>query len=406
VGGAAGNPNPPLHVTSAQPYPANQIALLGLIVAVDSQDRAVVAGVRTSGQGEDPGPAITWIPRTGSPTKLEFPSAVTPEAMTLDPSDNVWMTGQLYRAVTFGGPTADMVDEGYYLAKLGPTGTALITKAVATTDLTHIRSMTADSAGNVYVVGSRLDLNQNVERVFVTKYSPSGAQVFDNEYTSTDTQAEATDVAIAPDGTVLITGFYVGQITFGTTKLTGKSSVYDGFVAWLDAASGAPTRAQSFGGTGYDFANSIEVTAAGTIRLGGQLSASSTVGGMTVSTSQDGAPFIAELSATGTANWVRVIGGTGIVFQGDTNAAGRTFEVGRLDGTTADSFVEAVGADGVLMQPFRLNTTANGALWAAADRHGGVWVAGEFSGTVNFGTGAIVGAAAPLTTNYLVHLEP
>jgi hypothetical protein len=78
---------------------------------VPRQDRALIVGPRASSDGADPGPSMIRIPRTGAVTKVDYANAVTPEAMVIDASDNVWMVGQLYRPITFGGPTADPVDE-------------------------------------------------------------------------------------------------------------------------------------------------------------------------------------------------------------------------------------------------------------------------------------------------------
>ena len=68
-----------------------------------------------------------------------------------------------------------------------------------------------------------------------------------------------------------------------------------------------------------------------------------TIGGMNVQ-EQPGSPFVAELTQTGVANWVRFVGGNGIAFAADTNAADRTFAVGYVLGRTRETFVASISA--------------------------------------------------------------
>ena len=222
--------------------------------------------------------------------------------------------------------------------------------------------------------------------------------------------AYAVGPAILPGGEVAIAGGFNDQLALGTPALASHSTMsggYNGFWATLDPASGNPISVHQFGGTIFDLANTVNATADGTLRIGGQLSGTSTVGGMTATALSNGSAFLAEVTTSCAARWVRVISGRGIVFGADTNTAGRTFAAGRIDGTTSDSILASVGADGVVTLPLRTPTgESNGAVAAAADRHGGVWVAGELLGSANFGTGPITGPDPEQPTNYLLHLEP
>ncbi|MEP6651925.1 MAG: hypothetical protein ABJA82_01115 [Myxococcales bacterium] len=208
-----------------------------------------------------------------------------------------------------------------------------------------------------------------------------------------------------------IAGGFSDQLALGAPPLVSQSTMsggYNGFWATLEPGDGSPIAVHRFGGTTFDLANTINATPDGALRIGGQLSGTSVVGGMTATALTNGSAFIAEVTTGGAARWVRVIDGRGIVFGADINAAGRTFAAGRLDGATSDSILASVGADGVLTLPLRIPTgESNGAVAAAADRHGGVWVAGELVGSANFGTGPSITSPSPQEpTNYLLHLEP
>lgn len=385
-----------------------------MLVAVDTQDTAVVVGPSAASDSTDPGPTITWFPLTGPTRQTVFANATTPAALAIDGSNALWLVGQLYRTVTFGtGSPLQPVDAGYYLVKLASDGTPLFSKAIARTDANVFGAVTyaikIDSQGNAYVVGGlQLSGATYTNSVFVTKFSSTGTELEDQVFPGSDSEAWAHDVAFAPSGEVVIAGSFNSSLQIGSTTLTCLAGTsLNGFVAVLDPTTLAAERAFAFGGTHLDVAESIEVTSAGALRVSGALSGTSTIGGITLQADPTNSGFIAELSATGTANWVHLIDGTSFVFESDTNGADRTFAVGRIDGATSDAFVAAIGPDPTVTIPLRATTNGgNGAVFAATDRHGGVWVTGEFEGTVNFGLGPLTSAAPMQPTNFVVHLEP
>jgi hypothetical protein len=407
---ADGSAGPSFHVTLAEALPASIRAPVGVLIAVDASDTAIVVTPSSGTTLGDPGPTITWLPLQGSRHALTFANATTPNAMTVDRSGAIWLVGQLYQPVSFGGQTLQPIDNGYYLAKLSPDGTPLATVPISRTDTTFPQAIAADGDGNVYVTGSLLSTSGTVtSSVFLTKFSSSGTQVFDQKYVGTDTEASAQGIAFRSDGDVVLAGFFNSSITFGTTHLSSAAGLSsNGFVAIVDHASGAARSAFRFGGATLDSANSAQVTSTGALRIAGQTSGSSTIGGMTVQAAAQGSAFIAELTDTGAASWVRLVGAPGTIAHGDTNAADRTFGVGHLDGaSTSDAIVATAGADGEVAMPLRVsNADGNGATYCAADLHGGVWVAGEFQTSTDFGTGPLSGSDPTLPTNFLVHLEP
>jgi hypothetical protein len=407
-GGTAGGSGA-LRITRGEVFPVSQLAMLGLRIVVDSHDTAVVLGPSANAD-TDPGPALTWYPLSGAPRKLVFANATTPWAIALDGADAIWLVGQLWRPVSFGGPTLQAIDSGYYLVKLAADGTHILSKAIARAHDTWIYGLATDAQGNVYVAGTlQMFATQPLtSSSFVSKFSPTGELLRDQVFAGTDSQNSAQGVAVAPTGEVVVVGEFAGSVTIGTTQLTSLAPTLNGYVAVLDGTTLAPQRAMRFGAASFDLANSVQVTSAGAVRVSGLLSGATSIGGMTVQAHENGSPFVAELSLTGVASWVRVVSGRGIVFGADTNTAGRTFAAGRIDGATHDAFLAAVGPDPTLTVPLRADTgeMGNGALAAAADRHGGVWVGGEFSGTVDFGSGPLRAPNASQPANFLVHLEP
>jgi hypothetical protein len=413
--GGAGGGQASLRLTLAELAPASQLASLGLLVAVDAQDTAVAIGPLATNANQDPGPAISWLPRQGARRRMTFANAVTPKAMAVGPGDALWLTGDLFRPVTFGGPTLPAVENSHYLVKLGADGSHGFSVAVARSASPNLQGITVDGDGNSYVVGAYYvnpPTGGLTSSVMVAKFSPTGGELWNRSFPGTESSAYAADVALAPNGDVVIAGGFAGQVTFGATQLTSQSAMsggYNGFVAVLDPANGDPRRAFRFGGTVFDLANSVEVSAAGVVRIAGELSGASMVGGVNGSALAGGSPFIAELSLTGVGSWVRVVSGRGAVFGADTNTAGRTFAAGFVDvgdGTVRESVVAAVGSDAVLTIPSQVNIgEGNGATSAAADRHGGVWIGGELRGSATFGTTTLT-APNGEPGNFLLHLEP
>ncbi len=106
-GGAAGGGAPGgLHATFSQVLPSSSYVPFGVPVAVDANDTAIVVSPSSAGLSDDPGPKITWFPAQGRPRSTSYPNAVTPAAMAIDQAGTIWLVGQLYRAVSFGGSTA------------------------------------------------------------------------------------------------------------------------------------------------------------------------------------------------------------------------------------------------------------------------------------------------------------
>jgi hypothetical protein len=341
---------------------------------------------------------------------MTYANAVTPSAIAIDPSRNVWLLGQLFRAVSFGGPTLQPVDSGYYLVRLDSDGNPALGRAITRAGSALVYGAAADGQGNVYAVGNVYSAGSPLtSSVFVTKFSSAGDEIYTQEFASQGTTAYGVDIAVASNGDVFIVGAYNSPLQIGTVLLTlPASSIGSGFVAALDAATGAPNWATRVGGSDFDIINSIEVTGSGALRIAGMVTGSATVGGVTVQADTNGSPFIAELTSSGSGNWVKLIQGAGIVFAADTSATGHTFAVGYVNGTTKDTFVADVTADGTATLPLRVTIPddTNGANVAAADRHGGVWVTGDFKGSVDFGLGALSAGGATTFGDFLVHLEP
>jgi hypothetical protein len=402
----------------------------GLFVGTTSQNEGVVVGAIGAGpaQSADPGPTIRWYPNKSLPVvkrEVSFPLAPTPSAVAVAPDDSLWLVGSLYdRSASFGGPTIAKSDMNYYLAHLAADGTHLFTTAVSAAQMVWLDAVTTDADGNVYVAGELVSSDYATSSVFVRKLGTDGITVFERAFSGTGPVSVVKDIAVSSSGSIAITGQIQGSVAFGATTVTSKTTsagkvVGNGFVAVLSASDGAPSMARIFGGSMEDVGYAVQMTGTGALRVGGYITGTGEVGGKAVSSSAtEVTPFIAELDAsTGAASWVRVLGGDGVVFDSVTDAAGRTFAVGRFEGpgtgpgrtSGSSSFVSLVQPDGTSKVIMQTLTNGNGAMHAALDASGGLWIGGEYMGSANFGLGTIVptGTVGVLDyADYAVYLKP
>jgi hypothetical protein len=411
-GAAASFSDGPQHVSRAVAFPSSNMALVGLRIAVDPHDTAVVLGPAANSDADDPGAAVTWLPATGATRQKVFAGEPTPHALAVDASSAVWLAGGLEKAATFGGATVPATSNGYGLVKLAPDGSNLFTKAILRPEADIVYdspyAITFDAAGNAYVVGSLVLSKPEIHvSVLINKFSPTGELLADRVFFGDAQFGVAEDAAIAPSGDLVIAGSFGGTLVVGEQTLVSASGEYNnGFVAIVSALDLSPKHAYSFGGAAYyDRAFAVDVTSTGRVRVAGVLAGRSSIGGSTVEAETGGSGFIAQLSAAGAADWVKLVDGQSFIIQTSTNAHDRTFAAGSTS-VSPNGFLGVIGDDAQLTFPLQMGGGLNGAVATASDLHGGVWVALEGSGDASFGNVPLEGASGPGAANLLVHLEP
>ena len=118
--------------------------------------------------------------------------------------------------------------------------------------MTYAENLIVDASNNVYVVGGVLLTSRHAREryAFVTKFSSSGTQIYDQTFVGSDTEAAADAITIAPSGDVVVAGFFDAKMQVGGTSLQSAAGLgSNGFFAILDPSTGAPRSAFSFGGT-------------------------------------------------------------------------------------------------------------------------------------------------------------
>ena len=109
----------------------------------------------------------------------------------------------------------------------------------------------------------------------------------------------------------------------------GQDSMENGFFGQV-STTGTGATVTRFGGTVFDMATSVAATSDGGFLLGGWASASSGIGGKTVSASQNGSALVALVNSQGQASWAKVIAGNTMADDVALGPDGKAYVVGQF----------------------------------------------------------------------------
>lgn len=412
-----------LYVSHAAMYPGGVLLgnNTGLLLSMYRTSYLVTVGPRVAHDSSqsDPGPRIAKVSADGSQFDVrEYPEANMPELMTVDSTGAVVLAGQLYRSMSYGGPSIGPVTHGYYLVKLDASGNQLWARAVERPDVFWLRTLVVDQADNIYLGGEQADMSPGwYGHAHIAKFSADGSSLWQQQFQNTNSTGDINEITLFADGSVAVAGAFNGTMTVGSQSLTTTATAYgyqsyNGWFAQLAASDGRPLVVQRFGGAICDYANAIGITSTGRLRLAGVLSGQSSILGVTTSVHAEGSPFVAEVDVDSGCTWIRKLGTCGAVFAAATGDNDRTIAVGRFNAESegcetsssidAPAFAAVVEADGTLSQLFTFRTQSNGASAVVLDGEGGAWITGEFTGTVAFGDYTL---EVPDYQNFLIKLS-
>ena len=146
-------------------------------------------------------------------------------------------------------------------------------------------------------------------------------------------------ISALPDGSSIVTGYFYGTATFGSTTLTSSSAgINDVFVAKMNA-DGTWAWATQAVGSEYDYAsgNSVSALPDGSSIVTGYFSDTATFGSTTLTSrfAWRSDVFTAKMNADGTWAWATQAGGTGSDYGKGISALpdGSSIVTGRFEGT-------------------------------------------------------------------------
>jgi hypothetical protein len=319
----------------------------------------------TGGQGGGGGQAVQgWSKNFG--TDLY---SVTPSAMAVDGSHNLYLAGIMAGPADFG---TGVLTGDVYLMKLDLAGN-LVWVRTFNADNTGVIAMDLDAAGNLFLtgrMGGSIDFDGTVLSavgsqtldVFAAKLDPDGNPLWARQY-GDEQQQIATHLAVDPSGSVVITGTFAGTMDFGNGPITdGAVDVsFEIYVAKLDT-DGTALYTRHIAAVnpveGYGDAKmyGFGMDGAGNYVIGGIFQGAVDAGGPSPLVTQNQTAFFAKYDAQGNFVWQKA--------------------PAAADGSQASNFAMDVSPSGE------------------------VAISGLFGGTIDFGGGALF--APKLTSNKFV----
>jgi len=278
-------------------------------------------------------------------------------AVATDASNNVILTASFNDWVDFGGGILKATGgTSTVVEKLSPAGAYVWALNYTSSASNTVTALTVDSGGNAVVTGEFLgnmtcgpssltnpSTSALAAATFLARVSSAGATLWCKGIGTTTGGPWPRSVATDTSANVYLTGYFAGATNFGTGSLTSAGG-YDIFVAKFSSA-GAALSSRRIGGLADDQADGIVVDGAGGYEVVGTFAGTVDFGGgAQTTTSRD--MFVARYSSTGGYVWAKHFPGAQTLFSNP----------------------------------------------AALDASGDVAVAGQFSGTVNFGGGAMTSA--------------
>jgi hypothetical protein len=258
---------------------------------------------------------------------------------------------------------------------------------------TFTQTMSVSGAGTVTSAGGRDG--------FLVAYDALGAAKWVQSFGGTGEEAP-WGAAIAPNGDVVVTGYFTGAMVLPNVTLTSAGD-YDVFVLRY-GADGTFLWGKEFGGTGTEVVYRVAVAPNGDLLLSGRYTAPFTMGAIPlVPPANDDGGFVARLDGSGTPLWVDTFDGSwrGLGVAGD--AAGNVLATGSLRSTMHvgantltiaggdDILVVKVGPDGTPIWGEAYGGSTDERGWAIATGDAGApFVAGELKGSVDFAPGPVV----------------
>jgi uncharacterized protein (TIGR03437 family) len=248
-------------------------------------------------------------------------------SIDVDGAGNIYIAGSTSSSNFPRSPGARFAGPGTtFLAKLNPTGTALLYTALipGTGDLSQMRSgfsnvaasnvaMAVDQAGNAYFASygaPGFPVTQHPSQasgpIAVGKLDPTGSTLLYSTYLGGTGSDSVSGIALDSTGDVYITGSTNSQdfpVTAGALQTSLQSSVSNSFVAKLNTTGDKLIYATYLGATSFAYTDRIRVDGSGNVYvLGGLQSPGYPVTPNAFETTYTlGAGFLSKLNADGTA---------------------------------------------------------------------------------------------------------
>jgi FlgD Ig-like domain len=352
-------------------------------------------------------PSHLWSQRFGDA------NAQGATAVATDASGNVYVTGNNYGTINFGG--GDLTSTGgadIFLVKFNSAGVFQWSHQYGDASDQTGFDVGTDGAGNVYLgglfkgsvnFGGGTLTGADNQDIFLAKFSSAGVHLWSKGFGDVNDQF-LTSMAVNPAGDVYATGYFLGTVDFGGGPLT-QTGLYNAFLAEFDT-NGAHLWSKQFGDAATQYGMAVALDRLGNVYLAGGFSGVINLGGSNLTSAGDLDAYLAKFDSSGNHQWSNRYGDVATQV-GDalaTDYSGRVLMTGYDTGSVDFGGGPLVGAGGE--DVFLVKFDAGGAhQWShifgdagtqsgaavATDSANNVYLAGNFDGTMNLGGGNLVG---------------
>ena len=376
--------------------------------------RAVFAVIALATALASCGGAYLWSQRFGGTT------ADVGEVVATDRAGNMLVAGFFTGTVNLGGGSITSSGTDIFLAKYSPTGQYIWAIHTGNAGSNGALGVAVDESGNVVITGQfQNTINfgcgllssalASSYDIFVAKYSATGTCQWSKSFGSGNDDI-GYGVAVDASNNVIVTGAFVGRVSFGGTALysSNSSSGNSTFVAKY-APAGTHVWSKNFSPTssnnGPDAGSAVAVDGSGNVLVTGSFQGTEYFDGVHGITSSGLSEdiYVAKLAAAnGSYQWARSFGNTGsdrgygVAVDGGGNVV-LTGSFARSVGFGGGSPLTSTGPMNVFLAKY---SPAGAHLWAqaftgtgvntgysvAVDGSNNVIVTGSFQATTNFGS--------------------
>jgi hypothetical protein len=189
--------------------------------------------------------------------------------------------------------------------------------------------------------------------IFLAKYNSGGTHQWSQRFGSTG--QEDVSAALDESGELLVSGNFYNTVDFGGGPLVSAGSS-DAFLAKYNSA-GTHQWSQRFGGADYDWGGSVATGASGSVVLTGGFLGTVSFGGPPLTGPGFEDVFLAKYSSSGVHQWSRVYGGTNTDYANavDIDGLGNVLLTGSYAGTASfggSSFTSVGGTEDVFLAKY------------------------------------------------------
>jgi uncharacterized protein (DUF2249 family) len=425
----------------------------GTAITLDGAGNIYVAGQFSATVDFDPGAGTQNLSSSGNgdiflakynaagdyllAIKMGGTNSESPEEITVDASGNSYIAGFFNGTVDFdpGAGILNLVSAGgsdVFIAKYDPAGAYVWARKIGGTASESLGGMGIDISGNMYITGmfgGTVDFDPGVSTqnlistgssdIYLAKYNPGGDYIWANRIGGTSGE-NANAMIVEPTGDCYMTGNFALTVDFdpgaGTQNLTSVGTSADIFLAKYNT-SGTYVYARATGGAGVDVGHAVALDAGANIHIGGVFHSTADfdpgAGIANLFAGTTTSAFLLNLTAAGDYVSAILMGGYNNPVLPDhgravkTDASGNIYSTGTFSGTVdfdpgaGIQYLTAVGNPDIFLVKYDVfgnyvwaksigGAAVKNALALVLDAAGNVYIAGSFTGTVDFNPGAAV----------------